>query len=102
MAVSRRVGQVTFSVSVRTSCRNLNGEVFAIGVHFDCPHTNAPGRHPTLFREGGQPGLVVRQRSLRTSVRDARTARRPPRVGAEMQARAVVWPLNALAGPAGT
>jgi hypothetical protein len=25
MVVSRRVGQVTFAVSERTSCRNLNG-----------------------------------------------------------------------------
>jgi hypothetical protein len=30
MAVSRRVGQVTLSVSARTSCRNLNGLIFAI------------------------------------------------------------------------
>ncbi len=28
--VSRRLGQVTFWVSVRTSCRNLNGLTFAI------------------------------------------------------------------------
>ena len=30
IAVSRRVGQVTFAVSWRTSCRNLNGLTFAI------------------------------------------------------------------------
>jgi len=28
--VSRRLGHVTFWVSVRTSCRNLNGLTFAI------------------------------------------------------------------------
>src|SRR6202030_3401087 len=30
MAVSRRVGQVTFWASARTSCRNLNGLIFAM------------------------------------------------------------------------
>jgi hypothetical protein len=29
-AVSRLVGQVTFEASVRTSCMNLNGLIFAI------------------------------------------------------------------------
>src|ERR1700727_2966956 len=35
MSVSRRVGQVTFAVSWRTSCRNLNGLTLAI---FMNPH----------------------------------------------------------------
>src|ERR1700730_17443651 len=30
MAVSRRVGQVTFWASARTSCKNLNGLIFAM------------------------------------------------------------------------
>ena len=30
IAVSRRVGQVTFWPSARTSCRNLNGLIFAM------------------------------------------------------------------------
>jgi hypothetical protein len=29
-AVSRRLGQVTFCASARTSCKNLNGLIFAI------------------------------------------------------------------------
>jgi hypothetical protein len=29
-AVSRRLGQVTFAASARTSCKNLNGLIFAI------------------------------------------------------------------------
>jgi hypothetical protein len=30
MAVSRRLGHVTFCASARTSCKNLNGLIFAI------------------------------------------------------------------------
>src|SRR5579872_725659 len=35
--VSLRVGQVTFCASARTSCRNLNGSIFAIDIQIVVP-----------------------------------------------------------------
>src|SRR5262245_32010745 len=43
MAVSRRVGHVTFWTSERTSCRNLNGLTFAMS--FAASVARRPGAH---------------------------------------------------------
>jgi hypothetical protein len=47
MAVSRLVGHVTFWASVRTSCKNLNGLIFAI-VYL--PLSSVGGHNPLKFR----------------------------------------------------
>src|SRR5580704_3080153 len=45
MMVSRRVGQVTLFVSLRTCCRNCNGFVFAIVLPPHRPEYTYPGAH---------------------------------------------------------
>src|SRR5262249_35244865 len=55
MAVSRRLGHVTFCASARTSCKNLNGLIFAI--ELTCRHLGVrPTTHSGL-RLAGVEGL---------------------------------------------
>src|SRR4051794_16309010 len=60
MVVSRRVGQVTFAVSLRTSCRNLNGLKAIVRVRVDLlefernPNSPlAPNPHSKVSRQAG-------------------------------------------------
>ena len=87
--VSRRLGHVTFWVSVRTSCRNLNGLTFAILVTYGdvvCPQIGT--RSPTAkngtewrFLFGSTFAAEVRLRAARDGAFS--TARRCNRQGIE-------------------
>src|SRR4051794_15486932 len=64
MKVSRRVGQVTLSASARTSCRNLNGLILAMGLSVGSNRHDGPnleGLRPSTrsFLGAGSPRKSV-------------------------------------------
>src|SRR5215216_4216778 len=87
IAVSRREGQVTFAISERTSCRNLNGLTFAMCA-FDLPSVRIrPARSLPSQRDrpadpfwetyrGGSPKRAASERLLPTAGRRCRQAER--------------------------
>src|ERR1700759_4656649 len=76
MVVSRRVGQVTFAVSLRTSCRNLNGLKAIVCVRVD--RSRMSGIRTALLR----PTLISKvSRQAGSMVRGCQKPRRRPENG---------------------
>jgi hypothetical protein len=57
IVVSRRLGQVTFSTSERTSCMNLNGLIFAMWLLR--PNDNNAPPHGSSNRPNGKSVAVL-------------------------------------------
>src|SRR4029079_13032789 len=85
ISVSRRVGQVTLSPSVRTSCRNLNGLILAICFRFRRLHIEV--RNPT-FKAGIANDPFVGAGSPRKSVAGPQAMGVPIAVRTRRQAEA--------------
>src|SRR5215472_7494780 len=70
IAVSRRDGQVTFWVSLRTSCINLNRFVLAILCPVGCPVTKRDGQRIATPRGLKTSGFTPNRRRLESGCRN--------------------------------